>query len=146
MIRDAIDASQLCAPAPSGAPDHLWRLASESADARRRCRKTLSTSWFGIRAKRRWWKFCSRQSSGCDSRSGGGLLVQAGRPGIHRNPDRPSAPSQRCPRPAYDLIDFDVYERSRRRAQTALRHQHRLPLRLQLLHRHGLLQPALQSL
>jgi anaerobic magnesium-protoporphyrin IX monomethyl ester cyclase len=31
---------------------------------------------------------------------------------IHRNPDRPSVPLSSLPAPAYDLIDFDAYERA----------------------------------
>ena len=65
---------------------------------------------------------------------------------IHQNPDRPASPLSACPLPAYDLIDFDAYERAGGETQAALRHQHRLPVRVQLLHRHGVLQPALQSL
>jgi anaerobic magnesium-protoporphyrin IX monomethyl ester cyclase len=49
--------------------------------------------------------------------SGGGLEMvpgcwfkRAGR--IHHNPDRPSIPLSQLPMPAYDLVDFDAYERA----------------------------------
>jgi len=31
---------------------------------------------------------------------------------VHRNPDRPASPISELPSPAYDLVDFDVYERA----------------------------------
>ena len=65
---------------------------------------------------------------------------------IIRNPDRPASPIAALAEPAYDLVDFDAYEQAGGGPQTPLRHQHRLSVRVQLLHRHGLLQPALQRL
>ena len=112
MIRDAIEVSRLVRNASAECSDHLRRLASEPAKRTRPCGKISSTSSFAIRAKKRWSRFCS------GSKPGNTLdLVQGcwfkrdGR--FVRIPTGPPTPLSDLPAPAYDLIDFDAYERAR---------------------------------
>ena len=74
-----------------------------------------------------------------------GSLVEERR-STHAQPRSPRGAVDALPTPAFDLTDFDAYETRQRRAKAGICHQRRLPLCLQLLHRHGLLQAALQCL
>ena len=60
------------------------------------------------------------------------------------NLDRRVEPLDALPIPAFDLTDFDAYEKLSGAQKDWLRHQRRLSVCLQLLHRHGVLQAALQ--
>ena len=73
------------------------------------------------------------------------MLVQARTDNCCAIPTVPRRRSAALPSPAYDLVDFEAYARVSGRPEAALRHQHRLPVRVQLLHGHGVLQPPLQS-
>ncbi len=60
------------------------------------------------------------------------------------NPDRRVEPLDALPVPAFDLTDFDAYERLSGAQKNWICYQRRVPLCVQLLHRHGLLQAAIQ--
>ena len=95
--------------------------------------------------ERRWWKFCSASKPAAVSIWSPGCWFKT-----RRADPRESGSSRRfrdrgAAVPAYDLM-ISTHTSARAAAASFLRHEHRLSLCVQLLHRHGLLQSAFQRI
>jgi radical SAM superfamily enzyme YgiQ (UPF0313 family) len=140
MIRDAITASKLVRRLRPGLPIIYggWHPSLMPA-------QTLRESFVDIvvmhQGEKTLVEVLQRLQSGAGLDMVAGCWFKNGQ--VYATPDRPASPLSSLPLPAYDMVDFEAYARLGGSRKLPY-HQHRLSLRLQLLHRHGLLQSPLQ--